>query len=163
MQTLLWNLANPVKNYHGINELQHQVDLRRMVLLRVVRRVNEGTSAVLLQSGLDEKWWADSNEWKSYLRNVQDLLADGKTPSLKAIRRTIQSSRGPFRALVDFYSISARDQSRIYHFGKNFLSIAGRIWKGDILVADSEEFENMEASEIHPRRINGKEILTPQR
>ena len=29
---------------------------------RVVRRVKEGTSAVLLQSGLDEKWWADSME-----------------------------------------------------------------------------------------------------
>ena len=27
---------------------------------RVVRGVTEGTSAVLLQSGLDEKWWADS-------------------------------------------------------------------------------------------------------
>ena len=29
---------------------------------RAVRRVKEGTSAVLLQSGLDEKWWADSIE-----------------------------------------------------------------------------------------------------
>ena len=27
---------------------------------REVRRVKEGTSAVLLQSGLDENWWADS-------------------------------------------------------------------------------------------------------
>ena len=29
---------------------------------RAVRRVKEGTSAALLQSGLDEKWWADSME-----------------------------------------------------------------------------------------------------
>ena len=29
---------------------------------RAVRRIKEGTSAVLLQSGLDEKWWADSME-----------------------------------------------------------------------------------------------------
>ena len=27
---------------------------------RAVRRIKEGTSAVLLQSGLDEKWWAYS-------------------------------------------------------------------------------------------------------
>ena len=47
---------------------------------RAVRRVKEGTSAVLLQSGLDEKWWADSVECKTYLRNTQDLLSDGKTP-----------------------------------------------------------------------------------
>ena len=45
-----------------------------------VREIKEGTSAVLLQSGLDEKWSADSMEWCCYLRNVQDLLADVKTP-----------------------------------------------------------------------------------
>ena len=47
---------------------------------RAVRRVKEGTSAVLLQSRLDEKWWADSMECDTYLRNIQDLLSDGKTP-----------------------------------------------------------------------------------
>ena len=45
---------------------------------RAVRRVKEGTSAVLLQSSLDEKWWADSMECYTYLRNVTDLL----TPTL---------------------------------------------------------------------------------
>ena len=48
---------------------------------RAVRRVKEGTEAILLQSGLDVKWWADSVECYCYLRNVQDLLADGKTPN----------------------------------------------------------------------------------
>ena len=47
---------------------------------RAVRRVKEGTSAVLLQSGLNESWWADSMECHTYLRNVTDLLSDGKTP-----------------------------------------------------------------------------------
>ena len=47
---------------------------------RVVRRRKQGTSAVLLQSGLDEKWMTDSMECYCYLQNVQDLLADGKTP-----------------------------------------------------------------------------------
>ena len=47
---------------------------------RAVRRVKEGTSAVLLQSGLNESWWADSMECYTYLRNVTDLLFDGKTP-----------------------------------------------------------------------------------
>ena len=45
---------------------------------RAVRRVKEGTSAVLLQSGLNENLWADSMECYTYLRNVQDLLSDGK-------------------------------------------------------------------------------------
>ena len=47
---------------------------------RAVRRVKEGTSAVLLQSGLDEKWWADSMECYTYLRNMQDLLSNAKIP-----------------------------------------------------------------------------------
>ena len=47
---------------------------------RAVRRVKEGTYAVLLQSGLDENWWADSIKCCTYLRNVTDLLSDGKTP-----------------------------------------------------------------------------------
>ena len=39
---------------------------------RAVRRVKEGTSAVLLQSGLIDNWWADSMECYTNLRNVQD-------------------------------------------------------------------------------------------
>ena len=32
--TIHWNLANLVKNYHGITELQHLIDPRQMVLLK---------------------------------------------------------------------------------------------------------------------------------
>ena len=39
----------------------------------------------------------------------------------------------------------------------------GRIWKGDILVADIGKLEKMDASEIYPRRVNANEALTPQR
>ena len=45
---------------------------------RAVRGVKEGTSAVLLQSGLNESWWADSMECYTYLRNIQDLSSEGK-------------------------------------------------------------------------------------
>ena len=45
---------------------------------RAVRRVKEGTSSVLLHSGLDRKWCADSVECYCYLRNIQDVLADGQ-------------------------------------------------------------------------------------
>ena len=48
---------------------------------RAARRVKEGTSAVLLQPGLNESWWADSMACYTYLRNVTDLLSDGKTPN----------------------------------------------------------------------------------
>ena len=47
---------------------------------RAVRRMKEGTSAVLLQSGLDENCWADSMECYCYMRHIQHRLSDGKAP-----------------------------------------------------------------------------------
>ena len=41
--------------------------------------------------------------------------------------------------------------------------IAGGIWKGDIMIADIEELEKMDASEIYPRRINAKEVSISQK
>ena len=62
--TIPWNLAKPVKIFPGIVVRRHHTDQKQMGLLRAVRRVKEGTFAVLLllRSGLDEKWWADSME-----------------------------------------------------------------------------------------------------
>ena len=88
---------------------------------RAVRRVKEGTSAVLLQSGLDENWWADSMECYTYLRNVQDLLSDGKTPYERSFGKPLQGPIIPFRSLVEYFPISSKDQSRIYQFGKKVL------------------------------------------
>ena len=77
----------------------------------------------------------------------------------------------PFGAMVEYHPISSKDQSRLHQFGSKilpgiFLGYAlypGGIWKGDIVVADSEELDEMDASELHARRLNAKEVLTPQR
>ena len=66
---------------------------------------------------------------------------------------------------------SFKDQARTHQFGKKVLPgiflrfelIAEGIWQGDILVADSVEMENLVASEIHPRRLNAKDVLTPKK
>ena len=88
---------------------------------RPVRRVKEGTSAVLLRSGLDEKWWADSIECKNYLRNIQDLLSDGKTPYERRFGQPFKGPIIPCGSLVEYHPISAKGQSRIHQFGKNVL------------------------------------------
>ena len=38
---------------------------------------------------------------------------------------------------------------------------AGGIWKGDILVSDIEEVEQMDASETNAKALNAEEVLTP--
>ena len=76
----------------------------------------------------------------------------------------------PFDSVIEYYPISAKDQSRIHQFGKNVLPglflgyalYAGGIWKGDIMVADLEELETMNASEIYSKRINAKEVIFPK-
>ena len=132
--------------------------------------MKEGTSAVLLQSGLDENWWADSVDCFSFLRNVQDLLSDGKTPQERRFGEPFNGPIFPFGSLVEYYPFSAKDQSRIHQFGKKvspglflgYALYAGGIWKGDILVADVEELETMDASEIYSNRLNAKEVIFPK-
>ena len=137
---------------------------------RAVRRVKEGTSAVLLQSGLNESWWADSMECHTYLRNVTNLLSDGKTPYERRFGQPFKGPIIPFRSLVEYHPITAKDQSRTNQFGKKVLPglflgyalYAGGIWKGDVLIADLEELETMDASEIYSKRLNAKEVIFPK-
>ena len=138
---------------------------------RAVRRVKEGTSAVLLQSGLGNEWSADSMECYTYLRNIQDLLSDGKTPYESRFGMPFNGPVIPFGAMVEYHPISAKDISRLHQFGPQVLPgiflvhalNAGRIWKGDIMIADIEELEEMDASELHGRRLTAKEVLTPMK
>ena len=134
-----------------------------------VRRAKEGTSAVLLQSSLDENWWASSMECFSYRRNVQDLLYDGKTPYERRFGKPFKGPIIPFVSLVEYHPITAKDQSRIHQFGKSFTWIVprihfvrGRNLEGDVLVADVEELETMDASEIYSKRLNAKEVIFPK-
>ena len=88
---------------------------------RAVRRVKEGTSAVLLQSGLNENWWADSMECYTYLRNVTDLVSDGKTPYERRFGQPFKGPIIPFGSLVEYHLTTAKDQSRIHQLGKKVL------------------------------------------
>ena len=76
----------------------------------------------------------------------------------------------PFGSLVEYHPITTKDQSRIHQFGKKVLPglflgyalYAVRIWKGDVLIADLEELETMDASDIYWKRLNAKEVIFPK-
>ena len=108
-----------------------------------------------------------------YLRNIQDLLSDGKTPHE---RRFGEPSRGPiipFGAMVEYLLVAAKDLLRLFPVGQeSFTSYqvdssavyctwgeSGtetswlqtlRSWKGWTLLKS------------HPWRLNAKELLTPK-
>ena len=70
----------------------------------------------------------------------------------------------PFGAMVEYHTVSAFDLLRLHQFGPEVLPgiflgyvlSAGRIWKGDTMVADIEELEQMDASELHARMAQCK-------
>ena len=88
---------------------------------REVRRVKEGTSAVLLQSRLGNEWWADSMECYCFLRNIQDLLSDGKTPYERRFGMPFNGPVIPFGAMVEYHPIFAKDISRLHQCGPKVL------------------------------------------
>ena len=91
-------------------------------------------------------------------RPMKDVLGNQKGPIV------------PFGSLVEYHPLTVKDQSRIHYFGKKVLPglflgcalYAGGIWKGDVLVADLEELETMDASEIYLKRLNAKEVIFPK-
>ena len=117
---------------------------------------------------MNESWWADSMECYTYLRNVPDSISDGKTPNERRFGQ--KAPIIPFGSLVEHHSLTAKDQSRIHQFGKKvfpglflgYAMYAEWIWKGDVLVADLEELEAMDASEIYSKRLNAKEVILPE-
>ena len=96
-------------------------------------------------------WWADTL-WEA----------------VRKYHFTAQSSR---LELVEYHPISAKDLSRLHRFDPKVLPgiflgyalHAAGIWKGDMMVADIEEMEEMYASELHARRLNAMEVFTPLR
>ena len=91
---------------------------------RAVRRVKEGTSAVLLQSGLDARWWADSVECYCHLRSVQDFLADGKSRCERRFGEPFKGPIIPFGAMIEYCPISARDWSNFINLARKYFQVS---------------------------------------
>ena len=86
-------------------------------------------------------------ECYTYLRNVTDLFSVGKTPYERRLGQPFKGPIIPFGSLVEYHPKTAKDQSRIHQFGK---------------IADLEELETMDASEIYSKRLNAKEVIFPK-
>ena len=77
--TIPWNLASLAKNYPGIIVRQHHTDQKQMGLLREqCAESRKGHLRCYCSPVCGNGWWADSMECHCYLRNIQDLLSDGK-------------------------------------------------------------------------------------
>ena len=127
-------------------------------------------AAVLLQSGLNESWWADSMECYTYLRNVTDLLSEGKTPMKDVLGNHLKDR---LFHLVHWLSITLQlrrtSQESINLEGKSYLDCSsdthctreefGRVacWLQTL-----RSWRRWTDREIYSKRLNAKEVIFPK-
>ena len=136
---------------------------------RAVRRVKEGTSAVLLQSGLNESWWADSMNVTAICEKSQIYDLMGRRPMKDVLGNHLMDRL--FHLVhwlsITFYCERSVKNPSIWKESLTWIvprirSERGGIWKGDVVIADLEELETMDASEIYSKRLNAKEVIFPK-
>ena len=154
--TIRWNWGESCEDlsWNHCTSTSHRSETNG-IAERAVCRTNEGTSAVLLQSCLDEKWSADSMECYCYVRNVQDFFR-WETPDGRPFGEPFNGPAIPFGLMIE-HPVSAKDQSRLHQFDKKvFISnihgmcsvYGGNLERRYLVVTDNEELEHLDASEI---------------
>ena len=106
--------------------------------------MKEGASSERLQSGLQERWWSEATECDFYLRNVQELLADGQRPCERRFNLPLE---GPIISLRTSCISSALKSSLACLWVSPFNAV--RSWTGEVLVVDTEDLKAIPPSEIH--------------
>ena len=169
IQTIHWNLSNSVKIFHGNIVLPHLIDLRRMGLPK--ERYEECKKGRLLYC-CNQAWMKNGGP---ILWNVTAICEKFKISCLMG--RHLGKGGSGYHLKAQCFVVGQwlnitlfllkTSQESIHQFGKKVLPglflgyalYAGRIWKGDKMVADVEELVTMDASEICPRRSNAKEVF----
>ena len=101
-----------------------------------------------------------------YLRNIQDL---GRHPVRGGSEKHFKDQLFRLEPQWSITLFLPKTCRNYINFGPKVLPSkflgyvlhAGRIWKRDILITDIEKLEQMDASEIHAKRLDAKEVLTP--
>jgi hypothetical protein len=80
------------------------------IIERAVRVVKEGTSCVMVQSGLAEKWWPEAMNCFCFLRNVSTVLETGNTAYKNRFGSDFSGPLIPFGAEVTYLPITHQDK-----------------------------------------------------
>ena len=115
---------------------------RRSETNRRAARVNKGTSPVSVHFGFQESWWCHC-----YIRNVQDLVADGQPLCERPFNSPFRKTDYLVWNRSKIYPISSKDQGPVHQFGTKvcpgifagYALNAGRSWTGDLLIVNTED------------------------
>ncbi len=131
-----------------------------------VKRVNQGTSCVLYQSGLVEPWWPYAMKAFCFLHCVLDIQVEGKTAYEK---RNNAIFDGPIWAVgieVKWQPQSQKDKERVHAFGDKRLDgifvgysqDPGGGWNENVYVIDKLDLETKSINQIRPRKCLWQEV-----
>ena len=119
-RTIHWNCENPVKIYHGVIERLHLIETNGFAE-RAVRRIKEGTSAILLQSGLDEQIGRLPWSVTAICETFKTSYLMGRRPTKDVLENHSKGPIIPFGSIIENHPISAKDLSRLHQFRKKVL------------------------------------------
>ena len=120
--TIPMNLASPVKNYSGIIVRPHHTDQKRMGLLReqcvelTKGHLRYCCNQVWMKIGGQIPWNATA-----ICETFKISCLTGRPHMRGGSENHFNGPIIPFGSLVEYYPISAKDQSRIHQFGKKVL------------------------------------------
>ena len=135
---------------------------------RAVRRVKEGTSCALHQSGLTDKWWVSAMKCYCFLHCIVTQMFHGKTAYKQRFKKEFAGPIIPYGAAVEYLPITKKDKAKCHKLGGKLLKgiflgyvqHAGGGWTGDLRVIDQEEInEATLVSEVYPKRFKSSEVF----
>ena len=85
---------------------------------RAVRRVKEGTSCVLVQSGLTYEWWREAQDCFCFLFTVVEKMTDGFTPYQSRFMRDFEGPLYPFGCEVQYKPASPAELQACHSYGE---------------------------------------------
>ena len=135
---------------------------------RAVRRVKEGTSCALHQSGLTDAWWKPAMKCFCFLWCVVQKMTHGKTAYAKRFDKEFDGPIIPLGAAVEYLPITSKDKAKCHKLGTKLLpgifmgyvQHAGGGWQGDLKIIDQDEIDEAErVSQVHVKRFKAAEVF----
>ena len=98
-------------------------------------RIKEGTRCLLFQSGLCHAWWADATHAYCQVRNLHDVVRDGKTPYELRHNEPVAVMKIPFGALVTYKPSATRELKQMSVLDPRFAM--GFLWDTISIAAEN--------------------------
>ena len=168
--TIPWNLASIVRNYPGIIVRQHHTDQKQMEDCRKSSAQSERRDICFFCC--NQVWTMNGGRISRNVTAICEIFRIsclvGRHPMKGGSECHLTDQSFRLEHWSKYHPFSAKDPSRMHQFGKKvlpglFLGYAlyavVNLERRHYVVADIEELEEMDASELHARRLNAQEVL----